>query len=147
MRSWIVVATLVVLAVQPTTGLAQTGAWVSHGPERGTIAALAIDPRSPSIVYAGTLGSGIFKSTEAGESWEDMGPPNAQVVALAIDAVSSLAVGSVPDIITATGTHASCSGSHGSRPRSTTVGGRAMATGTIKALRPSSTPARSAWAC
>jgi photosystem II stability/assembly factor-like uncharacterized protein len=92
MRSWIVVATLVVLAVQPTNVLAQTGTWVSHGPEGGSIAALAIDPRSPSIVYAGTLGSGVFKSTDAGESWDAVGPPNAQVVALAIDAVTALSV-------------------------------------------------------
>ena len=60
MRSWIVVATLVVLAVQPTTGLAQTGTWVSHGPEGGNIAALAIDPGSSSTVYAATFGGGVF---------------------------------------------------------------------------------------
>jgi hypothetical protein len=28
--------------------------WISHGPEGGTIKALAIDPQTPSKLYAGT---------------------------------------------------------------------------------------------
>lgn len=34
-----------------------------------SISELAIDPQMPSILYAGTQGQGIFKSTDAGESW------------------------------------------------------------------------------
>ena len=38
------------------------------GPTGGSVAALAIASTTPSTVYAGTS-SGIFKSTNGGESW------------------------------------------------------------------------------
>ena len=34
-----------------------------------TVQALVINPSTPTIVYAGTLGDGVFKSTNAGGSW------------------------------------------------------------------------------
>jgi len=43
--------------------------WVDTGIGRG-ILALAIDPQRPEILYAGTLGDGVFKSTDAGGSWK-----------------------------------------------------------------------------
>ena len=43
--------------------------WVSHGPEGGTVTALAVDSASPSTVYAGTFGGGVFKTTNGGGSW------------------------------------------------------------------------------
>jgi photosystem II stability/assembly factor-like uncharacterized protein len=42
-------------------------AWV--GPYGGIITALAIDPLQPDTLYAGTWGSGIFKSSDEGDSW------------------------------------------------------------------------------
>ena len=59
--------------------------WVTMTVE---VAALAIDPASPTTLYAATEGSGIFRSTDAGESWH---PFNAglnvhDVRSLAIDA-------------------------------------------------------------
>ena len=33
------------------------------------IAALAIDPSTPTTLYAGTSGGGVFKSTDGGGSW------------------------------------------------------------------------------
>jgi photosystem II stability/assembly factor-like uncharacterized protein len=36
--------------------------------KRGKFYALAVDPRAPNIVYAGTS-AGVFKTTDAGESW------------------------------------------------------------------------------
>jgi hypothetical protein len=47
-----------VLAALSTRAVAQTGAshWVSLGPEGGTVRALAVDPRSPSTIYAGLRG-------------------------------------------------------------------------------------------
>jgi photosystem II stability/assembly factor-like uncharacterized protein len=42
--------------------------WRAIGPERGTAYTLAIDPRDPDIVYAGTK-SGVFKSTDGGIEW------------------------------------------------------------------------------
>ncbi len=51
---------------------ADTGAivWTSNGPEGGDIRALAIDPATPSTLYAGTGYGGVFKSTDGGENWE-----------------------------------------------------------------------------
>ena len=34
--------------------------WTSIGPEGGVILALAIDPTTPSTLYAGTYGGGVF---------------------------------------------------------------------------------------
>jgi photosystem II stability/assembly factor-like uncharacterized protein len=41
----------------------------SIGPFGGDITSAVIDPNNPSILYAGTYGGGVFKSTNAGESW------------------------------------------------------------------------------
>jgi len=37
------------------------------------VLALAIDPRSPSTLYAGTNRHGIFRSTDASASWRAFG--------------------------------------------------------------------------
>src|SRR5438105_1975446 len=42
--------------------------WTSNGPEGGDVRALAIDPQTPTTLYAGTL-NGVFKSTDGGASW------------------------------------------------------------------------------
>jgi len=49
--------------------------------------ALAIDPKNPSIIYAGTYGGGVFESTNGGASWSaiNSGLTNLDVLALAID--------------------------------------------------------------
>ena len=56
------------------------------------ITAIAIDPLTPSILYAGTSYSGMFKSTDGGASWVNStnGPqdPNNWVMSLAIDPVT-----------------------------------------------------------
>ncbi len=61
--------------------------WVSNGPEGHTVFALAIDPATPSTLYAGTFGGGVFKSTDSGGSWSavNTGLTNTSVRALAID--------------------------------------------------------------
>ena len=48
---------------------------------------LAIDPSTPSTLYAGTEGQGVFKSTDSGGSWfrANIGLTNLDVRALAID--------------------------------------------------------------
>ena len=60
--------------------------WTSNGPEGGIINALAVDPQTPDIIYAGT-GGGVFKSTDGGASWSafNNGLTNTVVQALAID--------------------------------------------------------------
>ncbi len=44
------------------------GVWTSGGPYGGNIQALAINPMTPAILYAGT-DAGVFKSTNSGATW------------------------------------------------------------------------------
>lgn len=63
------------------------------------VLALAVDPSDPSSIYAGTANflefnyhsSGLFKSTDAGDSWEvsNRGLSNTHIFALAIDPVET----------------------------------------------------------
>src|SRR5690242_16416758 len=43
--------------------------WVNQGPEGGKVGALAVDPTTPSTVYAGTDGGRLFKTTNGAASW------------------------------------------------------------------------------
>jgi hypothetical protein len=53
------------------------------------INALAIDPRTPTTLYAGTAGGGVFKSTDGGFTWSALntGLTNLNVNALAINPI------------------------------------------------------------
>ena len=53
----------------------------------GQVGPLAIDPATPSTVYAGTFFSGVWKSTDGGSTWvqADSGLDPEQIGALAID--------------------------------------------------------------
>src|SRR5262249_18476964 len=67
---------------------AGTNLWTTHGPDGGPVLALAIDPNTPSTLYAGTSGAGVFKSPDSGGTWNAASiglPANAIVQALAID--------------------------------------------------------------
>jgi photosystem II stability/assembly factor-like uncharacterized protein len=57
--------------VHSSPSFAGVNRWTSLGPYRegGIFTALAVDPKAPSIVYAGTSGNGIFRSTDAGTTW------------------------------------------------------------------------------
>ena len=78
---------LALLASIPRATYAGVNVWTTNGPEGGYIGALAIDPTSPSTLYAGTSGGGVFKSTNSGTSWSavNSGLTNTNVRALAID--------------------------------------------------------------
>ena len=80
---------VVLLVARAHTVHAGINAWTSHGPATAAIGALAIDPRTPSTLYAGAqLGGGVFKSTDTGSTWSAMNtglPANSSVSALAID--------------------------------------------------------------
>ena len=79
------------LALGPTLRLSAAGCtwctWVALGPVGGDIRALAIDPHTPSTLYAGTEGGGVFQSRDAGATWRavNAGLSNTTVLALAID--------------------------------------------------------------
>ncbi len=59
--------------------------WI--GPDGGKVVSLAIDPTNPQVVYAGTWGAGMFKSTDGGVTWTatNAGLANLFINSLAID--------------------------------------------------------------
>ncbi len=63
---------------------AYADAWSQIGPEGGTVNGVAVDPLTPSTVYAGTNG-GVFKSTDGGAHWLLTGLTGVSVGPLAVD--------------------------------------------------------------
>jgi photosystem II stability/assembly factor-like uncharacterized protein len=69
--------------------------WTTNGPEGAKIwsssshgtPAPAIDPRTPTTLYVGTRGGGVFKSTDGGDRWSavNSGMTNFDVVAVVLD--------------------------------------------------------------
>ena len=60
--------------------------WTAIGPDGAWLLSLAIDPTDASTVYAGTLSSGVLKSTDAGVTWSaSPGLKGSYVHAVAID--------------------------------------------------------------
>ena len=80
---------VICLMVLLTIGRIDAGVnqWTSHGPEGEYVQALAIDPQTPTTLYAGTSGAGVFKSSNGGQSWSaiNAGLGDPFVNALAID--------------------------------------------------------------
>jgi photosystem II stability/assembly factor-like uncharacterized protein len=64
------------------------------GPDGGTVVALVIDPQQSNIMYAGSWGAGVFKSTDGGSSWQpaNSGLGNLYINSLAIDPTHSSVV-------------------------------------------------------
>lgn len=59
--------------------------WI--GPHGGYIVVVAVDPSNPLVVYAGSWGSGVFKSLDGGLTWQssNLGLTNLYINSLAID--------------------------------------------------------------
>jgi hypothetical protein len=57
---------------------------VNNGLYGGDVRSLAIDPTNSKVIYAGTY-SGVFKSTNGGTNWSDIGLTNPDVWSLVID--------------------------------------------------------------
>jgi len=61
------------------------------GPPGTQVRALCLDPWTPGVIYAGTLGRGIFKTSDGGKSWHDINASadqrlaSADIVDLALD--------------------------------------------------------------
>jgi hypothetical protein len=79
--------------------VAAPGQWTSIGPTRiddgglgaiGRIHAIAVHPATPTTLYVGGPGCGIWKTTDGGASWAPVGDtlPNLVLAALAIDPVT-----------------------------------------------------------
>lgn len=53
-----------------SAALADDRVWTRHGPDGVEVYALAIDPSTPSRLYAGTT-RGVFRSDDSGRSWRN----------------------------------------------------------------------------
>ena len=66
---------LTIGALFSTVAYAGQGVWTSGGPYGGNVSSLAVDPSTPSTVYAGMSSvsvqrsGGLFKSTDSGGTW------------------------------------------------------------------------------
>lgn len=85
-RYWILTVLLLIL-FGTLPARAGVGIWTPLGPDGGSVRSLAVSPANPNVVYAGMMLSGVFKSTDGGDTWtfagRGLGPGD--VVALAID--------------------------------------------------------------
>src|SRR5712675_511070 len=83
---WIAACALALVSLggaQRVRAQEQNDVWRSVGPfEAAGVYELAIDPQTPSTLYAALTRGGVFKSVDGGLSWNATGL-SAQVVALA----------------------------------------------------------------
>jgi photosystem II stability/assembly factor-like uncharacterized protein len=66
---------------------ASQSVWQALGPWGGSVPALAIEPRDPTIVWAGTRESGLFRSPDLGRTWQprSQGLGDTWITAIALD--------------------------------------------------------------
>src|SRR5262245_34064649 len=70
MRIWLVLLSVALLWVSGARMVhAGNNVWTSLGPEGAIVNALALDPSTPTTLYAGTATGGVFKSTSGGSRW------------------------------------------------------------------------------
>src|SRR5215470_16775583 len=87
-RPWLVFLSACLWAGSAGIGYAGNNIWTNLGPEGGIIKALALDPTTPTTLYAGAVRpGGAYKSTTGGQSWSAVNPglPGYSVYALALD--------------------------------------------------------------
>lgn len=97
---WLVVWLLVAASAGPAAAAPSLGdnQWTKRDLDGVPVSALAVDPTDQSVLYAGSgdgrFGGGLFRSTDAGQSWSSVvsGLGNLFVNALSIDPASSTIV-------------------------------------------------------
>lgn len=77
------IALCLLLSAAPLT--AEEGTWTSIGPEGRHVAALAVAPSRPFIVFAGVEGLGLYRSADRGQTWARAGLPGEIFDDLAVD--------------------------------------------------------------
>ena len=67
---------------------------LSRGPMGGTFTAVLVDPDNNSVLYLGTYGAGVYKSTDQGSTWsqQNSGLGSTYIQSLAIDPQNSQTV-------------------------------------------------------
>src|SRR5262249_4192329 len=99
------------------SSIANGGVWTTHGPDDGRVNAIAVDPTTPTTVYAATDGGGFFKSFDGGDTWS---PISTGIW----DVASSIMTGIAVDPATPARVYATASfGLNGGIFRSTDAGG------------------------
>ena len=75
------------VSLQPFPQVPTAGRWTAIGPDGANVMALVIDPVTPSTAFAGTIASGVLKTTDGGASWAtaNVGLATTNIVALVID--------------------------------------------------------------
>ena len=74
-----------VLVSAPAAQAAETGTWTQLPLYGGSVSILAIDPKTPATLYAGTDSSGVFRSTDSGTTWKAAGIADGSILPLVID--------------------------------------------------------------
>jgi photosystem II stability/assembly factor-like uncharacterized protein len=64
-----------------TQAWGQVNVWIPRGPEGGRIGRPAIDPQNPGTIYA-SAGGRLYRSTDAGGHWSDLGVPSVTILAV-----------------------------------------------------------------
>src|SRR5262249_53542040 len=83
---WTMLVSAALLITSADVASGAINAWTPIGPDGGFVLALAVDPETPTTLYAGTQNGGVFKTTNAGDSWRgSRGFPDSAVNALAVD--------------------------------------------------------------
>ena len=59
--------------------------FVQSGLTNTQVEVIVVDPITPTTLYVGPTGRGVFKSTDGGQNWNTTGLTNIVVYALAID--------------------------------------------------------------
>lgn len=91
------ISALITSLFTPANSSADTTWQQTNGPTGGDIRSLAIDPSTPQMIYAGTDGGGIFKTTNGGTHWSVISASGLtgtfiQVLSLAIDPATTQTV-------------------------------------------------------
>lgn|GEM_PF-4650019 len=81
-------------ALLPSHAAAGSGSWSRLNLAGQMVMSLAIDPTNATTIYAGTAGSGIFRSTDGGNTWVAInnGLGNLVVNAISIDPTNSAVI-------------------------------------------------------
>jgi photosystem II stability/assembly factor-like uncharacterized protein len=76
--------------VKENTFSIENNTWTSIGPEGAGVRTMVIDPKTPTTLYVGTWGGGVFKTTNGGENWSaaSTGLTDRVIYSLAIDPMS-----------------------------------------------------------
>jgi hypothetical protein len=68
------------------SGRASSSPWSNIGPLGGDVTTVAVDPKTPTTLYAGTYAGSVFKSVNSGTTWAPAGVIGTnQLVPLAVD--------------------------------------------------------------